>query len=130
MKEMCPLDLTGRSSQRNCQRRTVLSLDGKLFGQWPRPHQGRGPRVPTWTPAGLKVTAAGAGCCGSLARAGGAAGSGPRGSSSRLALVVLLYLSGRMGTSGTVMAATTMAAAMAPEASHTVFSPGVHGPWE
>ena len=68
VKEMSPLDLTGRSSQRNCQRRTVLSLDGKLFGQWPRRHQGRGPQSPPGRLQGWRSRQRGAGCCGSLGR--------------------------------------------------------------
>ena len=70
MKEMPSLDLTGRSLQRNSQRRTVLSLDQKLFGQWPRQHRGpggpesppgclQGSRLQQWVPAAVAFWAQG-----------------------------------------------------------------------
>lgn len=70
VKEMPSLDLTGRSLQRNSQRRTVLSLDQKLFGQWPRQHRGpggpesppgclQGSRLQQWVPAAVAFWAQG-----------------------------------------------------------------------
>lgn len=70
-----------------------LGLDWRrLFGRWPRKHQGGGGghRVSTWTSTGLKVTVAG---CWLLLlfgpKAEGEAGLGPLGSSSRLVLIFL-----------------------------------------
>lgn len=69
----------------------LLGLDWRrLFGWWPRQHQGRGHRVSMWTSTGLKVTAAG---CWLLLlfgpKAEGDAGLGLLGSSSRLVLIFL-----------------------------------------
>lgn len=79
------------------------------------PRQGH--RVSTWTLAGSKVTVAG--CWLPLllgSRAGGTGGFGLLGSSSRLVLILLLYIFSRISTKVTMMmTTTTMAATMAPE---------------
>lgn len=78
---------------------------------------GRGHRDSTWTSTGLKVTVAG---CWLLLLLGpwaeGVAGLGLLGSSSRLALIFLLYIFSKIRTTvKMMMTTTTMAATMAPE---------------
>lgn len=85
----------------------------------------QGHRVSTWLSAGLKVTVAG--CWPPLlfgSRAGGTGGFGLLGSSSRLVLILLLYIFSRIRTKATrMMTTTTMAATMAPELLYRKSSP-------
>ena len=102
----------------------MLGLDRKLFGQWPRQHRrgGWGGGGPSPHLDVCRAEGRGGGCrllwlLGP--RAGGAAGSGPRGSSPRLTLVVLLCLFGRIRTSVAMMTGHHDGGSNAPEVAHS-----------